>query len=157
MFEKILEKTLGWLLGVMVVAIAVLVLFQVFCRSFFNISLSWTTELSTFLFGWVVFLGAALGFRDKIHFSMDFTLTKLSPQFKKVLELINKLIVTGFIGIMIKYGFDIVKLVQYQTSPAMAISMSFFYATIPVSGLVMLLYTWLPAQKKEGSNAIIIE
>lgn len=154
---KVLEKILGWLLGVMVVTIALLVLLQIFCRSFFNISLSWTTELSTFFFGWVVFLGSALGFKDKIHFSMDFSLKKLSPGLQKVLEFIDKLIITGFIGVLLKFGFDIMKMVQFQTSPAMGISMIFFYATVPVSGVLMLIYTWVPAQKKEDSNAIIIE
>lgn len=154
---KILEKILGWLLGVMVIAIAVLVLLQVFCRSFLNVSLSWTMELATFCFGWVVFLGAALGFKDKIHFSMDFTLTKLSPRLKKVLAIINNLLITGFTGIMVKYGFDVVMMAQYQSSPAMAISMAFFYATIPVSGIIMLIYTWVPEPKEEEKDAIIIE
>lgn len=152
-----LEKLLGYCLGIMVVAMSVLVLAQVFCRGFFNISLAWTTELATFLFGWVVFLGAALGFKDKIHFSMDFTVTKLSPALKKGLGWINKLLMTGFLGVLIKFGMEIVKMSWYQTSPAMAISMSFFYATIPVSSVLMLLYIWIPDRKEEANNDLIIE
>ncbi len=154
---KILEKLLGYILGLMIIAMSVLVLAQVFCRGVFNLSFSWTTELSTFLFSWVIFLGAALGFKDKIHFSMDFTVTKLSPGLKKVLGWVNRLLLTGFMGVLIKYGFDIVNLSLYQTSPAMGISMSFFYATIPVSAILMLVYIWIPARKEEAKNDLIIE
>jgi len=65
---------LDYTLAGLFAATIVVVLLQVVSRYLLDNSLTWTEELSRYLFAWIIFLGAALGLRDQSHIKVDFWL-----------------------------------------------------------------------------------
>jgi TRAP-type C4-dicarboxylate transport system permease small subunit len=148
---KLLDKTLNYIVGTLMILMALTVLAQIVFRSIFNISLSWSTEFSTFLFSWIVFLGAAVGFRRCAHFSVDFLINLCPPAVRRFSDLLVKLIVSAFFTSLIYYGIELVDMTKYQVSPALEISMGMMYAVIPLGSAIMLIYLWATSKQQEGN------
>lgn len=55
-----------WMAGVGLVAMTLIVAWQVFCRYVLNDSPSWTEPGAVMLMSWFIFLGAAVGVRETI-------------------------------------------------------------------------------------------
>jgi len=136
--DKLLEYTVGFLLFLM----AVIVVLQIFFRLCFNISIYWTFEVSTFLFTWIIFLGASIGFKRKSHFSITLIIDKFSPNIKIIINNFINIIVTIFLVVVIKYGFDLMSSSRYQISPSLRIPMYLIYSVVPLGSIVMLFYLW---------------
>ena len=66
-----------WLAGVGLVAMTSLVAYQVFMRYVINSSPSWTEAASIQIMSWFIFLGAAVGVREKFHMGFDVLLYAL--------------------------------------------------------------------------------
>ena len=60
-------------------AMIVIIIYQVFSRQLFHSTPSWAEELSMLLFVWTSFLGIAYGFRQKLHIGVSF-LVDLFPE-----------------------------------------------------------------------------
>lgn len=152
MIRKLVDNinvVIEYFVSVMMVLMAVIVLAQIFFRAAMNISLSWTTELSTFLFSWIVFFGAAIGFKKKAHFSVDM-FTKYFPKpVIKVLPFVINLLITVFLLVLIKFGFDLVSSTANQVSPSMGIPMSIMYSVVPIGSIIMLIYLWTYRKEEE--------
>jgi TRAP-type C4-dicarboxylate transport system permease small subunit len=59
---------------------------QVLLRYAFNITLSWSEELSLGLFTWTVLLTAALGVREAFHVRMSLLIQRLPPRLRLAAE-----------------------------------------------------------------------
>lgn len=60
-----------WLAGAGLVAMTIIVAWQVFCRYVLNDSPSWTEPGAVMLMSWFIFLGAAVGVRENYHMGFD--------------------------------------------------------------------------------------
>jgi len=150
---KIFDKLLEYFVSVLMILMTVIVLMQIIFRVFFNISIFWTFEVSTFMFTWIIFLGAAIGFKRKSHFSISLVVEKFSPKIIKFFDKFIIIVVTIFLVIVIKYGWDLMIVTRYQISPSLRIPMSIIYSVIPFGSSIMLLYVWIYRKnKKKGSN-----
>ena len=67
-----LEGALGALNFVVLSAMSISVLAGVISRYVFNDAFSWTEEFSVWAFTWMIFIGAALGVRQKRHVAVEF-------------------------------------------------------------------------------------
>lgn len=144
---KWLDLGIKFTVGGLMLLMTVIVLAQVFFRAFLNISLSWSTEISTFMFSWIVFLGASIGFKKGSHFCVDLLVNQLPPKLRRVADWIARLIVTVFLGVLIWYGIELVYSVLGQVSPAMEAPMALMYVVVPLGSLIMLIYLWQPVQE----------
>ena len=70
-----LWKFFAYLLAVLLALLVAIVFYQVVCRAL-ALSNSWTQEISTLLFVWATYLGAALAIRSGAQISMTLLLTK---------------------------------------------------------------------------------
>jgi TRAP-type C4-dicarboxylate transport system permease small subunit len=69
------------------IAMAVIVIVQVICRSLAWTSMDWGFEFAGFLFVATIFLGAAVAMRTNEHIRLEFLLNWLSPRPRLVLKL----------------------------------------------------------------------
>lgn len=104
-------------------------------------SLSWTEELTRFLFLWGIFLGMASGFRSAEHARITFVLRRLPPALRRLTVHLYVLLGVAFFAVVAYYG-AMLSLGQYrsnETSPALGISLSLVTLAVSVSaGLALV-------------------
>jgi TRAP-type C4-dicarboxylate transport system permease small subunit len=114
---------------------------QVVTRYLFGYTPEWSEELARFLFVWVVFLGSALIMGESGHLAVQFLPIKFKDRpFGIFLEIVINLSAYIFIGILFWQGLRMARVMTFQMSPGMNIPMSYVYAVIPLSCVLMLLY-----------------
>ncbi|MBS1208653.1 MAG: Tripartite ATP-independent periplasmic transporter DctQ component, partial [Proteobacteria bacterium] len=82
MVSKLLVKGLEWLLIAILGLMVILVFGNVVLRYGFNSGITFSEEVSRFLFVWMVFLGSVLMLRDNGHLGVH-TFTSILPLWGK--------------------------------------------------------------------------
>lgn len=108
---------------------------NVVVRYVFDGSLTWASELTTYLFLWSTFFGAAYCFKQDAHISINILLEKVKPQTAKNLMLLSHTITFIFLFAVAYYGYEYLLLVNEmeETSVDLEIPMWIIYLVIPVS------------------------
>ena len=78
--SRVMDKTLSYLVALLLVAMSGVVFGNVVCRYLLDLSLGWYEEISRFLLIWIVFLGAVIALIKGDHLSIDLLLFVLSPR-----------------------------------------------------------------------------
>ena len=130
-----------YLAGAGLVAMTLIVGWQVFLRYVLNWSNAWTELSSIIIMSWFIFLGAAVGVRENYHLGFDVLLYVLPPGSKKVLRTLSDLVVVAFSFGMIWYGIVLMRLQWQEVMPGLGISGSFRYMPLTGGGLLILLFS----------------
>ena len=142
---KNINKIIEFIL-VLIFALLVLdVLWQVFGRYVLGQSFSFTEEFARFALIWLSVLGAAYLNGKREHLSMDFLLRKLEPnQLNRRMKIIEMLMFVFAFFVMVIGGGNLVYTTLYlgQVSPAMHISLGYVYAIVPISGLLIMFFSF---------------
>ncbi|OPY05669.1 MAG: Sialic acid TRAP transporter permease protein SiaT [Syntrophaceae bacterium PtaB.Bin038] len=136
-----LRSVLYWFSVAAMSVMLVVIFAQVVSRYVFNWTPEWSEELARYLFVWVVFIGSALIMGESGHLAVQF----VPNHFKgtatgRFLELVINLSGYVFILILLTQGAKMTRVMTFQMSPGMEIPMSWVYAVIPLSSVLMLLY-----------------
>jgi len=138
---KGLRAVLYWISVTAMTVMLGLIFFQVVSRYVFGFSLEWSEELARFLFVWTVFLGSALIMGESGHLAVRLLPEKLSGTWAGIsLDLFINACSYIFILLLIVQGGKMTETMTFQTAPGLGISMSWVYAVLPLSGLLMILY-----------------
>lgn len=102
-FMDTIEETLiGALLGIMI-----LVTFaNVVARYAFNANILWALELTVFLFGWLVLLGACYAVKKNSHLGVDAIVNLLSKPMRRIFALISVGACLVFSFLLLKGSWD---------------------------------------------------
>jgi TRAP-type C4-dicarboxylate transport system permease small subunit len=149
---KMIEKTNGVLLAVIVV----LLFLQVITRYFNNSSFLWAGEAALWIFVWMVFLGAAVLFHKKEHMIVDIIEYFLPGKTKeKIQRLLDKIIrVTCWVFLVIIFYYSMIFTVSVANQYAVSFRLSRVYlsAALPVSIVIMVIFESLSVYEKKGGN-----
>jgi len=100
--DRIEETLIGAILGVMT-----LVTFaNVVARYLFNSNILWALELTVFMFGWLVLLGAPYAVKKGSHLGVDAVINMLSEGPRKALALIAVVVCIAFTFLLLKGAWD---------------------------------------------------
>jgi len=138
--KKFLDDFLVGFSLTMLVAMTIIILYQVFSRQFFNYTPSWSEELSRVLFVWVAFLGIAYGFKEKLHIGVGLVAELLPEAIQTAFDIFAKIMIIALGGIMIYYGGYFTSLMMDSTLPGLRLPSSLLYAVIPLTGIYIVLY-----------------
>ena len=105
-----------YLAGIGLVAMSVIVFWQVFLRYVLNWGNAWTELSANLIMSWFIFLGAAVGVRENFHLGFDVLLYAM-PRARGVLRTISDLTVLAFGIGMVVYGAKLVALTWNSTLP----------------------------------------
>ena len=113
-YNRYIEATLGIVMASTLAAMAVLVLLNVILRYFFSSGITWSEEMSRYLFVAMVFIGGGLAFKSDSHLSVDIIVKLLPEKGRKVAWffssaiglLIGIVLVTGSVD-LIKNNFGV--------------------------------------------------
>ncbi len=97
-------------------------------------------EFVPYLFTWIAFLGASIAVKDHEHLAVDMMLLA-SGKYKKVLETIIRIVELCFFISLVIYGWDMSMKTMVQRSPYLSLPYGIVYLSVPISGLLMAIYT----------------
>jgi TRAP-type C4-dicarboxylate transport system permease small subunit len=129
-----------YLAGIGLVAMSLIVLWQVFVRFVLNWNNSWTELTAIMIMSWFIFLGAAVGVRENYHLGFDVLLYVLPKGSKKFLRTISDVVVLAFAIGMIVYGSDLMRLQWNERLPSLGISGAFRYLPVVAGGVLIVLF-----------------
>jgi TRAP-type C4-dicarboxylate transport system permease small subunit len=130
-----------YLAGIGLVAMSLIVLWQVIVRFALNWGNSWTELTAIMIMSWFIFLGAAVGVRENYHLGFDVLLYVLPKGSKKILRTISDLVVLSFAIGMIVYGITLMQLQWNEKMPSLGISGAFRYLPLAAGGALITLFS----------------
>lgn len=142
--RSVASKVLG-VLAVTVFTILVLdVLWGVASRYLLGNQARWSEELARLLMVWLAMLGAALAYLQQKHLGVDVLMRLLHPDAQRVAQVFAHFIVFMFSAAVLAYGgFDLVsqRWAAGQFLPALGINKGWFYLAIPISGVLLSIFS----------------
>ena len=118
----------------------IIVFMQVIMRYFFSTSITWSEELSRYIFIWQVWLGSSIAFVDNQHIRVDliFSIFK-SEKSQRVIHLINNIIWFSFNVFLVYVGVKLLGSMSARNalSSGMRLPLVYVYAALPVSSFIL--------------------
>ncbi|WP_338833220.1 Sialic acid TRAP transporter small permease protein SiaQ [Moorella humiferrea] len=137
--KRCLDHVVDWLVILLTSSMVAVSFYQVIMRYVLKNAPSWSEELARYLFVWVVFLGAAIAFRNSSHLGLDYFVNLLPSGPRRVIRYVVGLLLVILLFKVTLEGFSVAELVKRQLSAAMRMPMNYAYLAIPVGSLLMLL------------------
>jgi TRAP-type C4-dicarboxylate transport system permease small subunit len=104
-------------------------------------SLGWSDEIVEWAFAWMVFMGAAILWRDNEHFRVKWLEEQLEGRKSgKVIGLVVELLSIIFLFVMTYYGMKLM-LRAHDRSPILELPRHIWYLCVPLAGAVMIGYS----------------
>ena len=129
-----------WTLVCVLLGLAFLTFIQVICRYGLGFSFPWMEELARYVGVFVTFLGAAIGVKYGVHFSMDFLYERISnDRFRHGLKTVVH-ILSGLLLLVVGwYGWDqTAKLYKFGVlTSTLQIQKFWFYLPVPLFSFLM--------------------
>lgn len=94
-----------WLIAFFLAAMTVVTFAQVVARYVFNYSFSWAFELTTYLFGGMIFLGISYGIRAGAHIGVDALVRVLPRRISHATTIVATLLCIVYGGILLVGGW----------------------------------------------------
>ena len=94
-----------WLIAFLLAAMTLITFAQVIARYIFNYSFVWALELTTFIFGGLIFLGMAYGVKKGAHIGVDALVRVLPPATARVVAILATLLCLLYAGIVFVGGW----------------------------------------------------
>jgi len=101
------------------------------------ISLPWTEELSRFSFVWLLMLGASVGMYNQEHFNVTFVADAMPLGLRASIQLLVYLLELLFVGFLVAHGYWMSEMVWNQIAPAVGVSYTWVYLSVPVGAFLM--------------------
>lgn len=137
----------------MLVAAAMLGLYQILARFVFQQPAEWSEVLIRFALIWMVFMGAPSAFRQGAMVCVDVLYRIGGPVQRRALEWLTAIAAITLIAFIIRYGIEYTWRGRVQTISGLeSLSMSWAYLAIPVGGVFCLLGVigcWLDPRRQE--------
>lgn len=122
-YFKLLKVTIVVCLALMVV----MVFGNVVLRYAFNRGITVSEELSRFLFVWMTFLGAIIGFREHGHLGVDMVVSRLPVVGKKACLIVSQVLMLFTTWLFLQGSWEQTIINLNVKSPSAGISMGMFY------------------------------
>jgi TRAP-type C4-dicarboxylate transport system permease small subunit len=141
-------------LAVVFIGFTLLSFLQVVARYVFGHPITWTEELSRYLFVWVVFVGAGVAERDRAHITLDFLTSRFPPRLNYWLGLANGVLcIAMVVTLFVWHGWSLTRVSMRQQSPFGGPPVGFATLAIPVGGLLMIVNILRAALRPRSEQA----
>jgi TRAP-type C4-dicarboxylate transport system permease small subunit len=136
------DRSVELVVMVAFVTFVVLSFVQVVLRYGFGQPLTWSEEVSRYLFVWVVFLGGGVAARYHGHIVLDFVVSVLPPRIRLLLGTLMGLLSVAMLLVLFAWqGWVLTQVSWRQESPATGVPVGVATLAIPIGGLLMALNT----------------
>ena len=152
MIRPKINKTLEWLLIVLMTFMVINVLWQVFTRYVLESPSSFTDELARYLLIWVGLLGAAWASGKNMHLAINIFPSSLKVSNQRMLAIFVNILIIGFaLTTLVIGGGRLVYITSIlgQKSAALHISLALVYSVLPLSGILIIFYSLSDIMEKQ--------
>ena len=140
------------------VAMTIIIGWQVIGRFILGSSPSWSEQAAQVLMIWFAFLAAAAGVREGFHIRIVALEEAASPRIRRLMQLSASLVVAGCGLAMLILGGELVMRTWDHTIPSLGMSRGFAYLGLPISGALIVLFEiermFFPAPQPEATVVI---
>ena len=140
--DRVLSVVIGLLMGAMVIN----VLWQVFTRFVLRNPSSFTEELARYMMIWVGLLGSAYATGKKSHLALDLLTASLKGGRKRASEMfIHSCVLLFALAVMVGGGGRLVwiQLSLGQQSAALQMKLGYVYLAVPLAGVFIAFYSFV--------------
>jgi len=136
---EVLSKFLEWVITLCFFIILMLTIILVVLRYGFNESIIGGNELMEYLFIYTTAIGAAVALRRREHIKITWIVNKLSPVYRKIIDILAFLLIALINTVMIYYSVPWIRTVGGFESPVLRLPNRTIQIIIPIGcGLVIL-------------------
>lgn len=142
-WRKVIDRSVENILVLILSAMVVNVIWQVFTRFFTDSPSSFTDELARYLMVWLGLLGAAYVAGKNEHVAIDLIAKKASTKGQQLIAQLIRLSVLSFAFFVMVIGGGRLVYITFkleQFSPALQIPLAAIYSVIPLSGILIVFY-----------------
>ncbi|MGM8365265.1 TRAP transporter small permease [Virgibacillus sp. W0181] len=131
-----------YMLIFLVGSMSLVIIAQVFCRTFLGFSIFWSEEYARYCLIWTTFIGASMAMKNGELAMFDLFLAKTKKEWQDYYRLILNFLVLIFVVVSIYFGFKQVfsPTALMQVSPALRIPMWFVNLSVPTGFIIMFIY-----------------
>ena len=142
--RRLLDLCIGSVCAVLLAALVVVLCWQVFSRYALGTPSTLTEETLRFGVIWLSLLGAAYATGQGTHMAIDLARDITTGRARQVLEMLVPVAFIIFaVAVLILGGMRGMEIASRQLSPVLRVPMGWVYASLPVSGGLMILYSLL--------------
>lgn len=134
---KLIRKVADALIVVLFAALVVLVLIQVFTRTF-HMSQTWIDEISKFVFVWLTYLGGSVTVSRGMNITFDLILESVKGKTFKILFTLVNICTLIFLVAMLVLGSQNAWANRVQTSTMTNVNMGLMNLAIPIGCVLMI-------------------
>jgi len=100
----------------------------------------WVEEIGEWSLAWLTFIGAAVGIRRGIHFSVQIITERLPARIRRAVYTTHYALVVAFGAALAFFGWQVAELNAQSFSPALGLNLRWLYLSSVVGGLLIAVY-----------------
>ena len=104
------------------------------------IRFTWVEEVGEMMLAWLTLLGAAVGVRERAHFTLHILTPRLSPGAQRWIDRVHHVLIAVIGGLAAWYGVKLCLLNRTLATPGLEINLAVLYASSVVGGVLMVFY-----------------
>lgn len=154
---RIADRGIAWItrMGVIgsFIALFFLLMAGVLTRALPFVSISGYDEIIEFVFAWMTFLGALALWREGALYSVDFIQYSVAPWMRRSLLFFIQSLMLVFALVLTVNGWEFV-VESGETTPFLHLNKAWWYASLPVPGAIMAIYSAVALWKIVGGREV---
>jgi TRAP-type C4-dicarboxylate transport system permease small subunit len=104
------------------------------------IRFTWVEEVGEMMLAWLTLLGAAIGVRERSHFTLHMLTHNWSLRAQSSVERIHHVLIAIIGGLAAWYGVKLCLLNRTLATPGLEINLAVLYASAVVGGVMLVIY-----------------
>ena len=142
--KKVLNQLLSGACAALLAFMSALTCYQVFMRYVVRRPSTMSEDILSYSFVWLSLLATALVFGERDHMSLTFFVDKMSSGMRKAVAVFSELLVLAVSLLVFVFGGKgFMDVGAIQVSPTLNITMDIIYSILPVSGVLICLYSMI--------------
>jgi len=137
-FLRIFDRVLDYSCVIAFIVMMIILCLQIFFRYVLESPLTWSTPLSMFFFIWAIWLGGAVGIRDRTQIRVELAEIYLPHSVNRILVPATSLLCCAFLILMIVRSFAIIEMQSTAIYDTLPFTRDYLFVVVPSIGLVML-------------------
>jgi TRAP-type C4-dicarboxylate transport system permease small subunit len=104
------------------------------------IRFTWVEEVGEMMLAWLTLIGAAIGVRERSHFTLHVLTHRFSARARSLIERGHHVLIAIVGGIAAWYGVKLCLLNRTLTTPGLEINLAMLYASVVAGGVLLVIY-----------------
>jgi TRAP-type C4-dicarboxylate transport system permease small subunit len=144
--DRVLRLVLAGLMGLAMINLLIGVFLRyvmIEITDFFDLDMiryTWVEEVGELALAYMALIGAAVGIRERAHFTLHLGVTRLPERIQRAIGVFNAVLIVAFGALAAWQAWGLSVLNSLLTSPALEINLAWLYGSAVLGGVLIALY-----------------